>query len=286
MKWCNYCHAYKESWADNPSYRSSETYRRYDRCWSCDKWTLCCHHGCHGCCDHGVSEALRSANSSLSSQNSSLQSQLASKNTEINAKDSQIARTETELTNVRSQLNEEKGLSKVKDEKIEKLSSMFNDLQLESINKDKEIEVRGKNIENLEKKVDEKENENFGLKIKEQERKLDEFVQKLGIGREKPRELRKAYQRLIKARENYNRDDIMEAEDDIEMIKDELLSSGWIKRGMSLENVQKLCNKCGRIADLKIEQWRVQEKMYQRQKLIQYQEQQFQAQQEQPTNNN
>jgi len=39
-KYCSNCQAWKESWADNPSYRSSSTYRRYERCWSCDEWTL------------------------------------------------------------------------------------------------------------------------------------------------------------------------------------------------------------------------------------------------------
>ena len=36
MKWCTYCRAYKESWADKGSSGSS-----YDnRCWTCDNYTL------------------------------------------------------------------------------------------------------------------------------------------------------------------------------------------------------------------------------------------------------
>jgi hypothetical protein len=66
------------------------------------------------------------------------------------------------------------------------------------------------------------------LKQRNRKKKLDEFVQQLGIDREKPRKLIRAYQRLIRAssREDYNRNDKMDAEDDIETIKDELLSSG------------------------------------------------------------
>ena len=103
---------------------------------------------------------------------------------------------------------------------MKNLEVSFSNLSIESNDK-------GKRIEGLEKEKGELKDENFGLKVKEQEKKLDEFVQQLRIDREKPRKLIRAYQRLIRASgENYNRDDIMEVEDDIEMIKDELLSNG------------------------------------------------------------
>jgi len=276
MKWCNNCNAHKESWAEHPDYRSSDTYRRYDRCWSCDKWTLCnCH---HGCCNHGAYEALRRAedrNSSLISQNSSLQSDLASKNT-------QITRYATDLANTQTKLAEKEGQLTVKTRQLETLTGLFNELKIESNNKDREIENKEKNIKNLEVKLVGSQEEVSNYKIKEQERKLDDFIQQLGIGRENPRELRKAYQRLIKARENYNQDNIDRAEDEIEKIKDELLSSGWFRRGMSLENVQKLCSKCEKLASLKIEQGKIQEQKWQQQQ----EQQQYEAQQEVPPHNN
>jgi hypothetical protein len=39
-KFCSNCQEWKDSWADHPNYESSRTYRRYERCWSCDEWTL------------------------------------------------------------------------------------------------------------------------------------------------------------------------------------------------------------------------------------------------------
>lgn len=39
-KFCSNCQEWKESWADHPNYQSPRTYRRHERCWSCDEWTL------------------------------------------------------------------------------------------------------------------------------------------------------------------------------------------------------------------------------------------------------
>lgn len=190
---------------------------------------MSCHHGCYGCCDHGTSEALKRSedrNSSLISQNTSLQSQLSSKNTEVSEKNNQIIAVNSELTTTKNQLVEAKGELTVTRKDLKDLGELFNNLKIESNNKDREIEIKIKDVKNLKVELDKSQEEIFNYKLKEQEKKLDDFIQKIGVSREKPRELRKAYQRLIKARENYNQDNITEAEDDIEMIKDELLSGG------------------------------------------------------------
>ncbi|MCE8167858.1 MAG: hypothetical protein I3273_04610 [Candidatus Moeniiplasma glomeromycotorum] len=249
-----------------------------------------CHHGCHGHCDHGTHEALRaseSRNNTLSSENTRLNNAIAEKSTEIGIKNEQInsvkkdlKATENQLTETKGELNETKGeLTKTKKD-LEDLNVSFSNLTIDYNN-------RGKLLEDSEKEKGELKDENFGLKVKEQEKKLDEFVQQLGIDREKPRKLIRAYQRLIRARscENYNRNDKMDAEDDIEAVKDELLSSGWFKRGISLENVQKLLKKCERIAELREGREKVQEEMYQQQKRIQHQEHQRRIQQEQERQN-
>jgi hypothetical protein len=264
-----------------------------------------CHHGCHGHCDHGTSEALRaseSRNSTLTSENTRLNNELSSKSTEIGIKNEQLNSVKKDLKDTEDQLKKTSGELKTTRKDLGDLKDSFSNLRIEN-------NANVKLIENLEKAKGELKDENFDLKTKKQEKKLDEFVQQLGIDREKPRKLIRAYQRLNRAssREDYNRNDKMDAEDDIETIKDQLLSSGWFKKGISLENVQKLCKRCERIAELKVEREKEQEKMYQQQKRIQHQEhqqriqqaqeqerqtqqeqpqQQFQAQQEQPTNNN
>ena len=40
-KFCNgTCQDWKDSWADHPDYQSYNTYKRDERCWGCDRWTL------------------------------------------------------------------------------------------------------------------------------------------------------------------------------------------------------------------------------------------------------
>ena len=133
-QWCNYCHGYRSAWTSD-----------HRRCWSCDNWTMTCHN--HGCCDHGVSESLRRAedrNSSLISQNSSLQSQLSSKSTEVAEKDKQIAIVNNDLTTTKNQLTETKGELTAARGQVKELGDLFNNLKIESNNKDKEIEIRAK----------------------------------------------------------------------------------------------------------------------------------------------
>ena len=136
---------------------------------------------------------------------------------------------------------------------MDELTGMFKKLEIEGNNKDRQIENQSKDIGNLKAELNKTKEGSLELELKEQERKLNEFIQKLGIGREKPRELQKAYRQLIRAREDYDQNNIDEADDKIENIKGELL-----QKGVSRENVQKLCQKCGKIANLKEEQ----DKMY------------------------
>ena len=228
-------------------------------------------HNCHGCCDHGTSEALRRAedrNSNLVSQNSSLQSQLSSKSTEVAEKDKQIAIVNNELTTTKTHLTETKGELVVARGQVKELSDMFNNLKIESNNKDKDLEIKSKDIKGLKLELSETQEKIFDYELREQEKELDELIQHLGVGRQKPRELRRAYQQLFKARENYNRDNIEQAENKIEDIKDDL-----IEGGIEIDDFQKLCRKCEKFVKLKIERSKVQE-------------QQYEARQEVPPRNN
>ena len=100
-------------------------------------------------------------------------------------------------------------------------------------------------------------------KLKVKERKLENFAQKLGINRKKVRDLCRYYQKLIRelSLESVDSNVVMSVEDEIEKIKDELLSGGWFTWKVSLGDTQKLCRKCESIAKLKVEQ----DKLYQEQ---------------------
>jgi chromosome segregation ATPase len=228
-------------------------------------------HNCHGCCDHGTSEALRRAedrNSGLNSQVSSLQGQLSSKSTEVAEKNTQIAIVNNELTTTKAQLTETKGELTVSRGKVEELTGLFTNLQIESNNKDKDLEIKSKDIRGLKLELSESQEKIFDYELREQEKELDELIQHLGVGRQRPRELRRAYQQLFRARENYNRDNIEQAENQIEDIKDVL-----IEGGIDVDDFQKLCRKCEKFVKLKIERSKVQE-------------QQYEARQEVPPRNN
>src|SRR6185503_12585914 len=187
---------------------------------------MTCHHGCHGCCgDHGNSEALKRADE----RNKNLSDELKLKSEALGEKSGQITAINKELSLTKTQLTEAKGELTTTRKDLKDLGDLFKKLEIESNDKDKEIEVRTNDVRNLKTELGKSQEEIFDLKlreqeksIKDQEKKLDDFVQQLGISREKPRELRKAYYKLmlIKARENYNQSDIMDAEDDIEIIKD------------------------------------------------------------------
>ena len=155
-------------------------------------------------------------------------------------------------------------------------------ITIESSNKDQEIENKSRDVEELKGLLEVSQEESLNYRFRTQENRLETFIQKLGINRTKVRDLQKAYYQLIKSRENYNQENINEASETIEQIKDELLRGGWFTWKVSVENTQELCLKCEEVAKLRIEQ----EKLYQRQyQERQNQQQQYQAQQEQPTNN-
>jgi len=52
----------------------------------------------------------------------------------------------------------------------------------------------------------------------------------------------------MRSRQNYNRDNITVAENDIERIKEEIITAG-----AGLENIQEICDKCEGIARLRLE---------------------------------
>ena len=73
------------------------------------------------------------------------------------------------------------------------------------------------------------------------------------------------------SRGNVDSDVVMLTEDEIEKIKDELLSGGWFTWKVSLGDTQKLCRKCESVAKLKVEQDKLyQERFETRQEVVLY----------------
>jgi hypothetical protein len=98
------------------------------------------------------------------------------------------------------------------------------------------------------------------------EGKLEEFATQFGISLQQLDSLRKYYERLVVARKNYNQANVTVHEDNISQVKQKLLNSG-----ISIANIQKICRKCEKLAEVRFE-------------LEGIRQEQYQAQQEQPTN--
>ncbi|MCE8167860.1 MAG: hypothetical protein I3273_04620 [Candidatus Moeniiplasma glomeromycotorum] len=128
-------------------------------------------------------------------------------------------------------------------------------------------------INELKKLLGDSKKEIVGYKIKIQENKLEKLTQHLKVSREKVRDLRKFYQKLVRtqAQENFDYSIVALMEEKIEKIKDELLSDGWLTWKVSLEDVQKLCSKCEKLAKLKVEQDNLYKERFEaRQEIILY----------------
>jgi chromosome segregation ATPase len=196
---------------------------------------------------------LQSEIYSLQSQNSNLQSQISSLRTQNSEKDKQIAILNSQLASVQSQLRNKEGELVTTKKGLEELRGLFNDLTMTNNNKDHELEKKEKKIRELKELLGKTKEEILDYKIKTKEGRLETLIQKLEIDRGKIRELRGIYQQLVRVGVN-NKDDIDDIEDKIEVIRDDL-----VDKGISIVDAKKLCQKCEKIAKLKLEQ----DKLYQ-----------------------
>jgi hypothetical protein len=128
-------------------------------------------------------------------------------------------------------------------------------------------EMKERRIKELKELLNKSREEFVNYKIGVKKGRLEVFIEKLGVGRVQARELQDAYQRLIKVCESGNQGSINDDEE-IETIKDILL-----EKGIGIEDTQKICRKCEKIARLLVKRDRF------------YQEQ-FEARQEVPPHNN
>jgi chromosome segregation ATPase len=193
---------------------------------------------------------------------------LATKNNQIAEKDRQITTYSTQLTTAQSQLRDKDGQLTVSREEVRRVTELFNNLQIENNNKDNEIKTKEEKIVSLKVKLGEAEEDILSRELVSKEKKLDELTRDLAIEPpQRVKELREAYERLIKAREDYNRNGVAAAQRDIDERKQELLQTN-----ISVDNLYKVYRNCEKVAELRI-------------KLEKIHEQRFEARQEVPTNN-
>jgi len=98
----------------------------------------------------------------------------------------------------------------------------------------------------LQEELRQSRSELINQKIDIKKERLEIFMQQCEIDREQVRNLQSAYEQLVRFRRDYDQTEFNIARDNIDIIEQELLD-----RGISLENVKKVCHKCEKIAGLK-----------------------------------
>jgi chromosome segregation ATPase len=184
--------------------------------------------------------------------------------TQNSEKDKQIAILNSQLASVQNQLKNKEGELVTTKKGLEEVKGLFNDLTMVSNNKDHELEKKERKIRELKELLGKTKEEILDYKIKTKEGRLETLIQKLEIDRGKVRELRGIYQKLVRVGANNSRDEVDDLEDKIEVIRDDL-----IDKGISMVDAKKICQKCEKIAKLKLEQDKLyQERFEARQEVI------------------
>src|SRR6185312_855417 len=154
----------------------------------------------------------------------------------------------------------------IKEKEHEELKNLFTSLQIMTNNKDHELEKKERKIRELKELLGKSQEEIIDYKLKTKEGKMETLIQKLEIDRTQIRDLRKTYQKFIIVRGENNQDEIDEYGDKIEEIKDKLIDGG-----IDIVNAEKLCQKCEKLAKLKVEQDQLfKERFEARQEVIVY----------------
>ncbi|CAG8449868.1 9085_t:CDS:2 [Ambispora gerdemannii] len=109
------------------------------------------------------------------------------------------------------------------------------------------------NVDNLEKSREELLNEKVNLKNE----KLEIFANNSGINANEVDNLLRYYERLINARKNYNQVNIGTHEGNINRVRGIIRQSG-----VSVENTQKCCRKCEKVAKLRTELNEIRQQQY------------------------
>jgi chromosome segregation ATPase len=95
-------------------------------------------------------------------------------------------------------------------------------------------------------------------KVNLKEEKLEVFANRLGIDLGQIDNLRRYYERLIHARKNYNQVNIETHERNINQVKGMLRQNGVV----SVENTNKCCRKCEKVAKLRMELNEIRQQQY------------------------
>jgi len=120
--------------------------------------------------------------------------------------------------------------------------------ETETKGKDNELKNKEKEIKLLKSQAEKSQKELLEERLELKEEKMEEFADELGVNLELINKVREYYEYLIDARKNLNRNDISTNEYNITKFKQEILN-----KGIGIKKVQKLCKKCERVAEIRLE---------------------------------
>lgn len=177
-----------------------------------------------------------------------------------------LANSENQIARIEDKLDE-------KNRMIQELNNQLADLRVESSEKgskireqDSELRRREEEIKNSQDQAGQTREELLNEKLRSEKVNLELFATQLEVNLEQIHSLNKYQDRLFKARKSRNQANIATHEDNIEKIKQELL-----EKKINIVNIQEICRKCERMAELR---WNLEQV-----------QQQFEAHQEVPVNN-
>ncbi|CAG8581275.1 41289_t:CDS:10 [Gigaspora margarita] len=165
----------------------------------------------------------------------------------------EITALQRDKTNLQGQLTRTQQRLTASENKLARIEDRFETKNREVLELRGKLERLSINVNNLEKSREELLNEKVNLK----KEKLEVFANNLGINPDEIDNLLRYYERLIQARKNYNQVNIETHEGNINRVK------GIIRQGgVSVENTNKCCRKCEKVAKLRIELNEIRQQQY------------------------
>ena len=135
--------------------------------------------------------------------------------------------------------------------------------------KEKELKRKEEEVKNSQKQAKQSQEELLSERLRLKYGKLEIFANQIGINLQQVSDLCRYCERLVHARKSCNKTNIETHEDNITKIRE-----GLRQRGFQIKDVQKFCDRCEKIAKMRVELSEVRQ-----------QQQQYQVQQEVPYNN-
>ena len=218
---------------------------------------------------------VRSSNESnlniIKKEREGLQSLVRVGERELNKKNSQIEEKDRQIARRDEQIREKEGQLTISREEARRVTELFNNLQIESSNKDNQINQKAEELKQKEKEIIKLKaqlgtlspEEVLKRKIAFGEKELDDTVRSLSLNYQTIMNLCDAHERYELAQREGNRDDKNNARNNIRNIKQELFAFATQNNISNDELHKKIYQSCEELAKLRVELEVLKENQYQ-----------------------